>query len=266
MTSRYYLLFALALSMLISTLSVQAVPSLYGDNGLVLTPNADVMTFTHFDLAMDYMRLTGGGGETATALPIRLDYGIADGVELFANYASASANGFDAYDAGVKVQLTTENVQKHYPKVAVGARITRIEDVDNQDQVSAYLVSSARLFQNGDSDLGGYLIRGHIGVEYLRVNAADEASFVSAFGGVTYEAVNGLSIALDYIPQLKDSGVVYRKSAFSGILRFPLSSSFIMEVGGTRPFAQGDSSLIFGVVYHYGDKTETPDREPTIMY
>ena len=265
MTSRNSLLFLLVLLFVATALSAHAYPTLYGDSGLVIIPTADVMPFTQFDIASDYTRFSSQGQST-TALPLRVDYGIARGAEIFASYAPTSEKGFEEFGAGTKVFLVNENFDKHIPAISVGARFNHIKDVSTFDVLNGYVVASATLFRYRNFEPDSYRIRGHLGLEYLRYNLNGATTFANAFVGVSYEGSSGVTVALEYLPRLRDNGVIFRESSVSGLIRFPLSEDFTLEFGSTRPYNRGDNSIFAGVNYHYGKESETPDRAPTILY
>lgn len=266
-TSRYALILLLALSLLMAAAAVQAYPTISGDTGLVLMPTAEVMPFTHFDIAIDYAQFSSETGNGAAILPIRLVYGIANGVELSGNLTPKADNGFDSVGVNGKVLLANEDLRTHLPALAVGARYLRMQGDLDQEIVNADAVASTSLFTMGDEITGGYKIRGHLGIEYTRFDRAGViTNFTAPMAGLSYEGFSGTSFVVDYLPALKDHGTTFRRSTVSGAMRFQMTDELTIEAGATRPFEQGKFFVFAGINYHYGAKEETPERAPTVLY
>lgn len=243
-------------------------PTIYGDTGLVLAPTADVEPYEGFALALDYTQTSTDLGNSP-AVPVRLDYGVAPNAEIFAFFSDSGSSGFDAFGGGVKVRLVDTPLDSSKPSLAVGARAIRLQNSIEQDIVNAYAVTSVPLLRYGNSLLGGYRVRGHLGVDFLDYSNDLSGNFVMPFVGLSYEDYHGTSLVVDYLPRLRDDGVTFRSSTVSAAVRFPLSSIFTIEAGGTRPFATGDNSIYAGLMYHYdgyADTSSYPDASVGVPY
>ena len=242
-------------------------PTIFGDSGLVTTPTADVMPFLNLEVAFDYARVNIGE-HSATAVPIRVNYGISDNVELFGVYSdSNSTNGYDVLGGGAKIQLAKQSLEQFVPSFAVGARVLRMDNAIERDVATVYAVSSATMLRMGNYPEEGYRLRAHLGVEYNSISGElPGKNFVTPFVGASYENKGGSSLVVDYLPRLRDNGIDYRSATFSAAMRLPVSRIFVFEFGGTRPFGIGDTSIYAGVMYHYGFGKDVSSVDPLLEY
>lgn len=236
------------------TLVGWSYPTISGDSGLVLVPTADVMPLMNLELAFDYNRFEVGTS-SATAFPVRLNYGIIPNIELFGVYADANDNhGYDVKGGGMKVQLVKGTGAEFSPSLAVGAHMLRFDNAIERNVETAYLVSSASLYNQENYPRDGYQVRAHLGVEFNRFSGdlADN-DFFTPFIGASFESVGGSSFVVDYLPRLDSGSTVYRQSSLSAAVRLPISNILVLQIGGGRPFGVGDTSLSAGIMYHYGE-------------
>lgn len=249
-----------------ATLIGWSYPTISGDSGLVLAPTADVMPLMNLELAFDYNRFEVGTS-SATAFPVRLTYGIAPNLELFGVYADANDNhGYDVMGGGIKAQLVKGTGAEFSPSLAIGARMLRFDKAIERNIETAYLVSSASLYNQDNYPHDGYQLRAHLGVAFDRFSGdvADNDFFTPFIGG-SYESVGGSSFVVDYLPRLDNGTTVYRQSSLSAAVRIPISNILVLQIGGGRPFGVGNTSLSLGIMYHYGEGKNV-DHDPLLDY
>lgn len=252
--------------LLAASLCCWSYPTLYGDSGLVLTPSSDVMPLLNLEVAVNYTRV-GIADDSVTAIPVRVNYGIADNVELFAVFSDAdNATGFDTVGGGGKVQLVENSSKSFVPGLAVGGRVLSLSNGIDQEITNAYAVSSATLLRFRNYPAEGYRVRGHFGLEFTRFDGDLNGDFFSPFAGLSYEGEGGTSLVVDYLPRLEDDNLVFRSSTVSAALRLPISNIFAIELGGTRPFGFGDSTIYAGLMYHYGHGKDLTIADPLLDY
>lgn len=227
-------------------------PTLYGDTGLVLVPTADSIPVSGFQLAGDAVRMTTDAGDTVTILPVRLTYGN-PGSELFLLYGSSSdTGGFTISGGGMKISLP-ENLETFLPGLGLGGRITRVKD-SSTTTTQVYGVMSKTLLAQGISLFRGANLRIHGGVAFTRFSTSGtDTDFSDYFVGVSVQTPAGDSLAVDYLPELSQSGQVFRKSSVSAAVRVRFSDCLWAEVGATRAFTLGDNNaLMVGFMYQVG--------------
>lgn len=254
-------LFALVLA---AGLCGWAYPTLFGDTGLVQVPTADTMPQMNFEVGAHYTNI-GSGATTSAAYPIRIDYGIAKGTEVFGLYApAASSKMYDAMGGGVKINLLSEDSLQTIPGISIGARVVHFSRTMDQNYINVYATSSTTIYRMGDYYTNGYRVRAHVGAEFYRFSGDLTHNFVSGFAGLSFESTKGASIVVDYLPQMADDGVIYRDSSLSAAVRFPFATTFAAEVGMTRPFLNSSSTLYAGFSYHYGEGANYLVRDPLL--
>lgn len=245
------LLVALLLS---ATLAGWTYPTITGDSGLVLAPTADVMPLMNLELAFDYNRFAVGTS-SATAFPVRLNYGIAPNLEIFGVFADANdAHGYDVKGGGIKAQLVKGSFEEFSPSLAIGAHMLRFENAIERNLTNVYFVSSASLYNMDNYPNDGYQLRAHLGVEFNKFSGdLPDSDFFTPFIGASFESIGGSSFVVDFMPRLDAGATLYRQSSLSAMVRLPISNIMVLQVGAARPFGVGDTSLSAGLMYHYGE-------------
>ena len=240
-------------------------PTLYGDTGLVLVPTADTMPVTYFELAANYISVSG-----ARMYPVRLSYGASDNTEMFVlineSKSHTSQGGFDALGGGFKVALLQEDLTTNVPGIAFGARLVELRGAVSRRIAEGYLVASKTLLKKSDAlDETGWTIRIHGCGLFTRYSGGVSENFFTAAGGVSYNNFDGTSVVVDFVPRQESNGIVFRKTGISAAFRRPLSEEFMAELGTTQPFGVGSGgSLYVGILYRYGIREAPKTRKPRI--
>jgi len=241
-------------------LSAGAYPTIFGDTGLVQVPTADVQPLAQFDVAANATRVSNeqSGHLKVGIYPLRVNYGLSTDTELSAVISESQGDDTESFDilgGGLKLGLLHEDLSWFTPGIAVGLRIDRVKIFSSnyRESLDGYAVVSKTLLALGMRDDEKSLLRAHVGASYIRFTDDDnECSFVAPFLGVSYDAVDGKSLVVDYIPELKDDAMIYRQEALSAALRHPITPELIFEVGYTKPFGYSDSSSYYvGADYHF---------------
>ena len=258
----------LAVVALFTTLSLSgwSYPTLFGDTGLMLVPSADTMPYSFFQLGIDYAKIMDDAGDSIN-YPIRLTYGIAENIELFAVVAESQGNavsGTNATGGGVKMSINDEHLYQTAPGIAVGARAVHYKrTAGDLDQIEAYLVASKILLAQGDVLGEGFFLRAHAVLSYTNYSGAHQGDFISGSAGLNYVTANGNSLVLEFIPEHEN----IRDATLSGALRIHLSPNFWLQVATTRPFGLGDDqSYSLGMMYQFGDKMVLPTGDQIFYY
>lgn len=262
---------ALSLALVAGSLAAWSYPTFFGDTGIINAPTADIVPVTHFDLAMDYTKVSDGG-TSATALPVRFAYGVGTATELSLTFMEASnedAGGFDVLGGSMKIAIRKEQVQQPGLGFAVGVRAAAFDNYaadSERNLVEGYAVLSQTIFRLGDLVDNGGLLRVHGGVSYSRFSGgAASANFVNGFLGVSYLDMRGFALGLDYLPELEEDGVVFRSSSISGVFRQRLSEGFWAEAGVSQAFGSEENTLFLGLNYHYGEDLDPMRSDPVDM-
>lgn len=259
-------LLSVATLVVVAAITAWSYPTIYGDTGLVLTPTADVTPYTHVNLAANYTQVKTEG-VTFNLFPIRLSYGVGSNVELFVLSTQASGNKegeINAVGGGAKIALLKEELNSRVPGWAVGVRAVRFRSDQTRNDFEAYTVVSKALLSRGNLIDDGFILRVHAGASYSSYSGDVQKNFLSMFAGLSFRQANGNALAIDFVPAQKADGVTYRNATISAAFRHPLSENFWMEIGTTKPYGIGQSTIYTGVTYHFADQTSTPEREPVL--
>lgn len=249
--------FVVVMTAMLSAIACWAFPTLFGDSGVVLTPTADVERVYTYSLALGATQQSVDGGPSATAYPIRLDYGVIPGAELFLFFSGTQDRdiGYDAFGGGGKIRLTNPKPGSGIPAIATGVRVTRVQNNIKLDLTDVYAVASTPMYRFQKTDRDGSQIRGHLGVEYISFSNDLDGNFIRPFASLSYEGYGGSSAAIEYLPGISSDGITFREETVSGVIRFPLTTGLFLEAGATRPYGIGDSSIFGSLIYRYGDNT-----------
>jgi len=256
----------LATVVLVAAVAAWCYPTIYGDTGLIQVPTADVAEYTHLNFAIDYTQVNSPNGKY-NMYPFRMVYGIGSNSEFYACMSQSTGTQgtkLNVTGGGAKLAIFNEDVENRTPGVAVGIRAFRERDDHTVNVIEGYGVVSKALFSRGNLTDEGFVVRAHVGASFTSYSGDMKANFGSVFAGLNFRQVNGLGLAVDFIPAQKKDDVIYRSATVSAVVRYPLSDNFYVEFGSTKPFKADQNEIYSGVMYNFGGEAITTKREPVL--
>lgn len=240
MSMRKMALLGIAAVSLVGAAPARAGLTMSGDCGVISVPDTNVLPPMTLSVAADYVN-------TEDALvPLRLEVGVIEGLEVGVSYWWWDASGVDYILGGnAKYQLPLDLAEGF--KVAAGGRYQRTAtDGDDANGYAVYGVASYAV------ELEGVTLTGSAGVDWERVSNGGSESGLGFFAAldVAIGLVEGLSVAGEFASENGDLG----NDTAGLVVRYalPMVPGVALQAGVTD-FGPGDDHEFFlGAQFTFG--------------
>lgn len=221
-----------------ATSAFAAYPTLAGMSGNGVLPTAAVASAGQWNVALDYYnsKKASIGAATADAkasYPIRVLYGVMDGLEVGAGYTMWKIADQDAntWNINAKYALPFDGLAGF--ALAAGARYgsTDIKAAGVKANITDLYLVGTRAF-----DLSGFALDTTIGVNWEKQGGDLDQDGLRLFLGLGTTLANKLSLAAEF--QTKNSDLD-SKSLFDVVARYPFTDMISGEIGYGNYFNNG---------------------------
>jgi len=225
-----------------------AYPSLAGITGNGVLPTAAVVPAGQFNAALDYYNTNSDG--LKSTYPLRVVYGVMDGLEVGAGYTMVKTDGDDvnAWNIDAKYVLPFKELAGF--SLAAGARYGSTSGGAKIKATDLY-VAATRAF-----DLSELKLDATLGVNWEKLSGDVDQSGIRFFVGLGTTLANKLSLAAEFQTKKENMDA---KALWDVVARYPFTDMFSGEIGygnyfGTGFIGANKSNLFVGVNATFGGK------------
>lgn len=233
-----------------------AYPTLLGQTGTGVQPNADVLAAGTVNVAVDYYSTSDDDIEFENTYPARVLFSASDNLEVGAGYQFLQVGGEDANAWTVNAKYQTPLTIGDFAW-SLGALYRKL-DVDalaaEATVTQATFVGTRPIMENDTVSL-----RGSIGANWTQVEEVDEVEEVTTdvvrpFIGVEADFGNGLLVAADY--QFSNENLE-GDALYSVVARYAITDAISAQLGFTNASTIGvtgtdESNIFAGVNFAFG--------------
>lgn len=221
-----------------------AVPTFTAQTGGVNLPSTAVAPAGQLQFAADYYNT-----ENDATYPLRVVYGVIDGLEVGASYASTSGN---AWSIGGKYKLPA-SIALAGLDWAVGAQYVTIDSGADDTKATQLYLAAGKALTEASAEMPG--ITGTLGVNWTKIDMSgdDDESAFRFFAEIEAAFQQNFSLAAEF--QTKSDDLGEENALWGAALRYAFTPELVAQAGITNGLfgvlGGSDSKPFVGVSYAF---------------
>jgi hypothetical protein len=252
---KYSVLLAAVLLMLCA-IGACAYPNFDGATGIVTLPNTEVAPLGTVNVAVSYQTMYEVGDDI-TVWPGRINAGVADKLELSADYTLFEIDNDSApnyqWTAGAKYAILQEPTDEL--GLAIGGSYGRIVGDDDDMAVTRAYLAASKDFDLVKDPMNPVKGKFTLGWAYIKFGDSADFTISKPFAALEFTGETGATLGLEY--RCKDSDVE-PGAVFSAVARVPVTEdkAWWVEIGTTNSFYGAinmfdDQKTFYGIAYQF---------------